>query len=165
VPGFFGVPAFRCDESDWVRHGANPSASMHRCPVKGVVSRVTIRLTSVCHYAIFPERFVDSAAQVGRSEATGLTPVGSFLARTWPVAPHLYLLHRGPHYSSLSVSCHNFHLIDFLLRKAAGLAHLQELLSVNAAEHLDQFCDEAGPSGLVACSQTRAIIAVEVLEE
>jgi hypothetical protein len=37
------------------------------------------------------------------------------------------------HYSSLSV-CHNFYLFDLLLRKAAGFARLQELLSVNAAE-------------------------------
>ena len=51
------------------------------------------------------------------------------------------------------------------LRKGACFTGIQKLLSVKAAEDLDQLSDHAGPSGLVAGSQTRSVIAVEVLEE
>ena len=58
-----------------------------------------------------------------------------------------------------------FRLFGLLLRKGACFTGIQKLLSLNATEKLDQFRDHAGPSGLVAGSQARAIVAVEVLEE
>src|ERR1700751_4584628 len=52
-----------------------------------------------------------------------------------------------------------------IFRKSAGLADLQILIRVETAEQFDQFGDQAGPAGLVACSQSSAVITVEVLEE
>src|ERR1700722_14599753 len=59
----------------------------------------------------------------------------------------------------------NFYLCDWFPGKAAFSAALQELLSVNAAEHLDQFSHQAGPSGLMAGPEAGTIVTVEVLEE
>ena len=53
----------------------------------------------------------------------------------------------------------------FVFREGACLAGIQKLLRIHTTEQLDQFCDYAGPSGLVAGSQARAVIAVEVLVE
>jgi hypothetical protein len=58
-----------------------------------------------------------------------------------------------------------FQLFGLLLRKAACFTGFQKLLSVDATKQFDQFRDHAGPFGLVAGSQARAIVAVEVLEE
>src|SRR6202000_3032622 len=60
---------------------------------------------------------------------------------------------------------HRFYLVGSLLREGACFTGIQKLLSVNAAEKLDQFCDQAGPSGLVAGAQARAVVAMEVLIE
>src|SRR5215472_3050313 len=60
---------------------------------------------------------------------------------------------------------------DLLIRgrlfpgKRAGPAGLEELIGIDACEELDQFCNDAGPAGLVAGSQPRPVIPVEVLVE
>src|SRR3979411_270777 len=60
---------------------------------------------------------------------------------------------------------HGFFLFDSLLHKGACFTSIQKLLSLHATEKLDQFRDPPGPSGLVAGSQARAVVPVEVLEE
>src|SRR5271155_3881509 len=60
---------------------------------------------------------------------------------------------------------HGFHLFSSLLRKGGCFAGIQKLLGVEPTEKLDQLCDHAGPSGLMAGSEARSVIAMEVLEE
>ena len=58
---------------------------------------------------------------------------------------------------------HGFYPLGSALRKGGRLARFQNLFPVKASEKLDQLCDHAGPSGLVAGPQTGTVIAVEVL--
>jgi hypothetical protein len=51
------------------------------------------------------------------------------------------------------------------LRKRLSFSDLQILVCIKAAEQLDQLCHQARPTGLMAGSETRAVIAVEVLVE
>src|SRR5271155_2318052 len=55
---------------------------------------------------------------------------------------------------------HGFHLYSSLLRKGGCFAGIQKLLGVEPTEKLDQLCDHAGPPGLMAGSETRAVVAV-----
>ncbi len=53
----------------------------------------------------------------------------------------------------------------FSFRKGTCFTGFQKLMRVESTEELDQLCDHAGPTGLVACPEARAIIAVEVFVE
>ena len=46
-------------------------------------------------------------------------------------------------------SIRGYGLLTFLLGKSAFFPGIQKLLSIKTAEKVDQFCDHAGPSGLV----------------
>src|SRR5258708_33399220 len=51
------------------------------------------------------------------------------------------------------------------LRKGTCFPGIQKLLRVETTEKLDQLCDHAGPTGLMAGPEARAVVAVEVLVE
>ena len=51
------------------------------------------------------------------------------------------------------------------LGEGACFASIEELLRIHVTEHLDQLRDHPGPSRLVAGSQARPVIAVEIFVE
>ena len=77
-----------------------------------------------------------------------------------PSSPARYVKLISPQAAKLT---HVFYLLCSFLCKGACFAGGQRLLSVDAAENLNQFCDHAGPSGLMA--EACAVIAMEVLVE
>jgi hypothetical protein len=51
------------------------------------------------------------------------------------------------------------------LRKGACFAGIQKRLCVETPEQLDHFCYQASPAGLMARSETSAVISVEIFVE
>jgi hypothetical protein len=54
---------------------------------------------------------------------------------------------------------------DLVFPEGSGFAGIQELLPVEAAEKLDQFCDHPVPSDLMTGPEAGAVITVKVLVE
>src|SRR5271165_2650679 len=81
-------------------------------------------------------------------------PPGSSIGRTVPWRPA-----RKPAYLTRPLR------LGFALRKGTCFPGIQKLLRVETTEKLDQLCDYAGPTGLMAGPEARAVIAVEVLVE
>src|SRR5262249_1612993 len=61
-----------------------------------------------------------------------------------------------------SISSSALHLV---LRKCAGFTSLEKLRAVKVAEQFDQLRDDTSPARLMAGSEARAIVAVEIFVE
>jgi hypothetical protein len=57
---------------------------------------------------------------------------------------------------NLHIPCRFFH------RKCSCLTTLEELLSVDPPEELNQFCDTSGPARLVTSSEPGAVVAMTI---